>query len=156
MDSPETDRKKPRITGLLRFSCALIFTLSLFLSASSVIVLFSILIGNYSISDPISIPSQCKIVSSSKFLPLICSWNELFMFEFWYEYAWLYKLGIVCMHCLYLLILLLSIVECVCLVMKTRKLTEVLPDVGDEILNGYEFFLLFYVYVVATVMVFRN
>lgn len=60
------------------------------------------------------------------------------------------------MHCLYLLILLLSIVECVCLVMKTRKLTEVLPDVGDEILNGYEFFLLFYVYVVATVMVFRN
>lgn len=64
MESPETDRKKPRITGLLRFSCALIFTLSLFLSASLAIVLFSILIGNYSISDPISIPSQCKIVSS--------------------------------------------------------------------------------------------
>uniref|UniRef100_A0A166F4U0 Uncharacterized protein n=1 Tax=Daucus carota subsp. sativus TaxID=79200 RepID=A0A166F4U0_DAUCS len=64
MDSPEPDRKKPHVSGLLRCSCALIFTLALFISASSMVVLFSILIGNFSISDPISVPSQCKIISS--------------------------------------------------------------------------------------------
>lgn len=64
MDSPETNQKGTN-SILLRCSFALIFFLFVFLSVSLTLVLISIIIGNLSISDPISIPSQCKIVSSS-------------------------------------------------------------------------------------------
>lgn len=67
MDSPKTTEKKTKAhrNVWLRRSVALLFSLISLLVISFLIGVFAALVGNSSISDPISVPSQCKIVSSS-------------------------------------------------------------------------------------------
>uniref|UniRef100_A0A5B6ZE59 Uncharacterized protein n=1 Tax=Davidia involucrata TaxID=16924 RepID=A0A5B6ZE59_DAVIN len=64
MDSPET-KKEGRHYVLLRRCFAILFSLIALLSLSFLVGIVAVYIGNLSITDPISVPSQCKIVSSS-------------------------------------------------------------------------------------------
>jgi hypothetical protein len=66
MDSPqEMDKKEiPRLV-FSRCSFLLLVTLSALFSVSTVYIILSLLLASFSITDPISLPSQCKIVSSS-------------------------------------------------------------------------------------------
>ncbi|KAM7493777.1 hypothetical protein LguiB_028386 [Lonicera macranthoides] len=66
MDSPEeTNEKENRRYVLTRCSFLLLFSLFALFSVSIGLVFVGILIGSSSITDPISVPSQCKIVSST-------------------------------------------------------------------------------------------
>ncbi|KAK2969201.1 hypothetical protein RJ640_024532, partial [Escallonia rubra] len=63
MDSPETNKKGSHPI-LLRCIFILLFSLFAVLSVSLTLVGVSVLAGYLSITSPISVPSQCKIVSS--------------------------------------------------------------------------------------------
>ncbi|CAK9149365.1 unnamed protein product [Ilex paraguariensis] len=63
--SPETNDKISPHYLLLRCTVALLFSLFAFLLLSFTLVLVSFSIGDVSISRPISVPSLCKIVSST-------------------------------------------------------------------------------------------
>ncbi|KAK2976425.1 hypothetical protein RJ640_001818, partial [Escallonia rubra] len=63
MDSPETNKKGSHPI-LLRCTFILLFSLFAVLSVSLTLVGVSVLAGCLSITSPISVPSQCKIVSS--------------------------------------------------------------------------------------------
>ncbi|GAB4834821.1 hypothetical protein Ancab_033089 [Ancistrocladus abbreviatus] len=67
MDSvePSTRSKSRILLVLLRFFFALVFSFFGVLSLVIVVVVLAMPSGNLSISPPISVPSQCKIVSSS-------------------------------------------------------------------------------------------
>ncbi|XP_059657009.1 uncharacterized protein LOC132303669 [Cornus florida] len=64
VDSPET-KKEGLHYVLLRLSLAILFLLFAFVFASFLVVFVTLSIGNSSITNPISVPSQCRIVSSS-------------------------------------------------------------------------------------------
>lgn len=68
MDSAETteeEENKDHRNTWLRRSLSLVFTLIAFLSFSFVLGFVAVFVGSTAISNPISVPSQCKIVSSS-------------------------------------------------------------------------------------------
>lgn len=69
MDSPElTQRNKKSLQSryvILRWSFAVLFSVLAFLSLSFMVGFVTVLVGDSSMSSPISVPSQCKIVSSS-------------------------------------------------------------------------------------------
>lgn len=77
MDSAETteeEENKDHRNSWLRRSLSLVFSLVAFLSFSFVLGFVAVFVGSTAISNPISVPSQCKIVSSSKlFLTLSLS-----------------------------------------------------------------------------------
>ena len=56
---------------LLRIAFALLFPIFAFFSLSVLVGFVSIFMGELSISNPIYLPTQCKIVSSSKFLSFL-------------------------------------------------------------------------------------
>ncbi|KAA8525137.1 hypothetical protein F0562_006999 [Nyssa sinensis] len=64
MDSPET-KKEGLHYVLLRRCFAILFSLVALLSLSFLVAIVAVFIGNVSITNPISVSSQCKIVSSS-------------------------------------------------------------------------------------------
>ncbi|KAI7741315.1 hypothetical protein M8C21_024837 [Ambrosia artemisiifolia] len=68
MNSPERieeAKQTPVVYLLLRCSIALLFPLILTLLALFSLVIFALFVGNLSVSYPISVPCQCKIVSSN-------------------------------------------------------------------------------------------
>lgn len=79
-----------RVLGILVFFCA-------FFTISFSVLYLAVFLGNLSISSPISLPSQCKIVSSSKLIHLLdefaggfCFWSvdNFFFAEFcWWVFA---------------------------------------------------------------------
>lgn len=70
MEIEETldDRKKGYDYVVLRLILAIIFPIAAFFSLSLFIGFLAVLAAHFSISTPISVPSQCRIVSSSKSL----------------------------------------------------------------------------------------
>lgn len=71
MDSPEQIQQLKKIPVVyLLFRCGFVslFALIFFLLAVFTVVILALFISNISISYPISVPCQCKIVSSSKFV----------------------------------------------------------------------------------------
>ncbi|KAF7139415.1 hypothetical protein RHSIM_Rhsim07G0138900 [Rhododendron simsii] len=76
MDSAETteeEENKDHRNSWLRRSLSLVFSLIAFLSFSFVLGFVAVFVGSTAISNPISVPSQCKIVSSIAFhfLPIL-------------------------------------------------------------------------------------
>ncbi|KAM0070371.1 hypothetical protein Hdeb2414_s0001g00012371 [Helianthus debilis subsp. tardiflorus] len=68
MNSPERiaeAKQTPVVYLLLRCSIALLFPLILILVAVFSVVIFALFLSNFSISYPISVPCQCRIVSST-------------------------------------------------------------------------------------------
>lgn len=70
MDSQEIseDSKKGFPYFFSRVSFVLLYSIFAFFFLSFLVGIAAFVIGDFSISSPISVPSQCKIVSSSKFL----------------------------------------------------------------------------------------
>ncbi|KAB1226458.1 hypothetical protein CJ030_MR1G014165 [Morella rubra] len=70
MDSQEGSssktEKKGLLSVLLRCSLALIFPMICFFALSFLLCFVAVSFANSSISNPISLPSQCKIVSSGE------------------------------------------------------------------------------------------
>lgn len=90
MDSPElSQRNKKSLQSryvILRWSFAVLFSVLAFLSLSFMVGFVTVLVGDSSMSSPISVPSQCKIVSSSKSLQFIFDFQRLFIREFLNSY----------------------------------------------------------------------
>ncbi|KAM5573700.1 hypothetical protein ABKV19_013308 [Rosa sericea] len=63
MDSQDVSQKKGYL--ILRWSLALLFPIVAFSSLSLFLVLVTLFVSNSSVSGPISVSSQCRIVSSS-------------------------------------------------------------------------------------------
>lgn len=74
-DSETRTRKGSWPVLILRCSLALLFPILSFFVFSFFVGLVAVFLANSSASSPISVPSQCKIVSSSEFLTLsLLSW----------------------------------------------------------------------------------
>ncbi|RVW93707.1 hypothetical protein CK203_043406 [Vitis vinifera] len=64
MDSPEEPSERTRTKRGFHLLSISIFA---FLLSSLMVALVAVFVGNLSVSSPVSVPSQCKIVSSSEF-----------------------------------------------------------------------------------------
>lgn len=73
MDSQEVSQNGNVGFLILRWSLALLFPIVAFSSLSLLVVLVAVFVANSSVTSPISVSSQCRIVSSSKLL-LCCRW----------------------------------------------------------------------------------
>ncbi|KAF3447884.1 hypothetical protein FNV43_RR08590 [Rhamnella rubrinervis] len=65
MDSQEVSEKANLPSSMLRWSLALIFSVVSFFTLSFLVGFVSVFVANSSVTNPTSVPSQCKIVSSS-------------------------------------------------------------------------------------------
>lgn len=67
----ETPGKKGFIYLVFRLTLALLFPIFAFLSLSILLSFLAFFMGHLSITTPLSLPSQCKILSSSTSLSLL-------------------------------------------------------------------------------------